>query len=118
MNIDLHSNSDFLCESTRSIAVIIKLEPITARDLDTTQEHGLHIENVDNPNDIDFRELNGGTSLHGIIQSRVFIVHNVLPTQRLKVVFEKTGQEVEFAVPFFEEFCEVTLKDSTYPLNK
>lgn len=116
MNIDLHSGSEFLCESKRSIAVIIKIEPITACDLDTIQKDGIHIESKDC--NIVSRELNEGNSLHGIIQSRVFIVCNVLPAQRLKVVFEKTKQEVEFTVPLYEEFCEVIIKDSTYPSNK
>lgn len=121
MDIDLHSGSSFLRRS-KDIVVIIKLEPITACDLNTIQADGLCIKNKDYTN-INSEELNGdnscdGKALHGIIQSRVFIVRNVLPTQRLKVVFEKTGQEVEFSVPLYEEFCEVTLKDSTYPLNK
>lgn len=122
MDIDLRSGSSFLRRS-KNIVVIIKLEPITACDLNTIQADGLCIKNKDNTNIINSKELNGddscdGKALHGIIQSRVFIVYNVYPKQRLKVVFTKTGQEVEFSVPLYEEFCEVIIKDSTYPSNK
>lgn len=121
MDIDLHSDSSFFRQS-KNIVVIIKLEPITACYLNTIQADGLCIKNKDDTN-INSEELNGdnlcdGKALHGIIQSRVFTVYNVYPKQRLKVVFTKTGQEVEFSVPLYEEFCEVTLKDSTYPSNK